>query len=455
MARPGAQGDRLRQAAERGDTAALLAELAKGGAVDVDQPGPKTGLTALHRAAERGRAGAVRALLKAGATADQPTKRTGQGALHLAAGRGRMEIVRALLDAGADPLMTDSKGWQPLHAATARNHTLVAQLIARRGGNPHQLSAGGTAPGSLLRQWHYNPAGAEKIDAASADRRRRMQSQADGEAKAQAAAEARALAEQVLEQRDAVATALLPGAEGAEGAEGGEGVDRLVALAGSSSNPDGGGSPAAGGGDGMAGAGGDLLAGILSPSALQKQVLAAEQEAAARQRRAEAARVEQLLMRSNEPVGFSAAFGGGGAGAGTEEEVGAAGGGGGGGWQLGLPLEDGGDGVTALLGTNVPLADTSSSAAATDLAPLGGTDLTASEEYKATSSKAELEQMRAALYASLEQRPQDLVSASASPGAGADAGADVAPLSAATSAVEAIPTESKAAAIEALRQFGK
>ena len=42
----------------------------------------------------------------------------------------------------------------------------------------------------------------------------------------------------------------------------------------------------------------------VTPSALQQQIAAAEVEAAARQRRAEAARVEALLARSQQPVEF-------------------------------------------------------------------------------------------------------------------------------------------------------
>ena len=134
-------GDALRAAAERGDVATVLSELSKGSA-DIDAAGSKTGLSALHRASERGRVEVAKVLLQHGATVDRPSK-TGQGPLHLAAGRGRLEICRILLDAGADPLMADNNGWQALHTAAARNHTLVAQLIARRGGNPRQVDTAG------------------------------------------------------------------------------------------------------------------------------------------------------------------------------------------------------------------------------------------------------------------------------------------------------------------------
>lgn len=67
------------------------------------------GLTALHLAALKGAAGAVRALLQAGALLDAPTLSSvltphlapGSTALHLAAARGHAHCVRLLLEAAA------------------------------------------------------------------------------------------------------------------------------------------------------------------------------------------------------------------------------------------------------------------------------------------------------------------------------------------------------------------
>ena len=59
-------------------------------------------VTPLHRAAEAGRAGAVRALLAAGA---MPSPGASEGLatpLHLAAGNGALDAARALLEGGAD-----------------------------------------------------------------------------------------------------------------------------------------------------------------------------------------------------------------------------------------------------------------------------------------------------------------------------------------------------------------
>ena len=91
---------RLRDACERGDLAAVNAEIAKG--VDVnDDCGASW--TALHRAAERGRLPVVRALLQAGADGSMVTKTGGTTALALAAERGYVEVVRELMKWGAAP----------------------------------------------------------------------------------------------------------------------------------------------------------------------------------------------------------------------------------------------------------------------------------------------------------------------------------------------------------------
>ena len=64
-------GDALRAAAERGDVATVLSELSKGSA-DIDAAGSKTGLSALHRASERGRVEVAKALLQHGAGSMAP-----------------------------------------------------------------------------------------------------------------------------------------------------------------------------------------------------------------------------------------------------------------------------------------------------------------------------------------------------------------------------------------------
>lgn len=89
---------KLWSASERGDLGAVAAELSKG--VPVDSRG-QTQMTALHRAADRGRSAVVRVLLQAGADPAKRTARGGHTPLHLAAAKGHMDVCQSLLDAGA------------------------------------------------------------------------------------------------------------------------------------------------------------------------------------------------------------------------------------------------------------------------------------------------------------------------------------------------------------------
>ncbi len=95
----------LHQAARQGDLAEI-ASLLKGGAA-VDAPGGGNGWTPLQHAIHKRQAGAVKALLSAGADVNGPRKHPawarGVTPLMMAAGYGQLEIVEALLTAGADP----------------------------------------------------------------------------------------------------------------------------------------------------------------------------------------------------------------------------------------------------------------------------------------------------------------------------------------------------------------
>lgn len=63
------------------------------------------GYAAIHHAAELGRAGPVRALIRAKAYLDARVEKTGETALMLAADTGHQDIVSTLLKAGADPTL--------------------------------------------------------------------------------------------------------------------------------------------------------------------------------------------------------------------------------------------------------------------------------------------------------------------------------------------------------------
>lgn len=91
----------------REDLAGLESALAAG--ADPNQ-GDRWGMTALAKAAIRGRADLVACLLRNGA---EPGRGDGAGnsPLMQACARGHLEIARALLDAGADPVAANKWGF--------------------------------------------------------------------------------------------------------------------------------------------------------------------------------------------------------------------------------------------------------------------------------------------------------------------------------------------------------
>jgi ankyrin repeat protein len=99
-------------AAEADDPAALAAQLAKPEAGGPDARGPY-GLTPLMRAAQKGCARAVEALLARGAAPDA-TDEAGNTALMYAAARGRRACAEKLLAAGASKSHRNKFGLGPL-----------------------------------------------------------------------------------------------------------------------------------------------------------------------------------------------------------------------------------------------------------------------------------------------------------------------------------------------------
>jgi len=119
----------LHRAAEGGCAGAVKALVGRGAAVDATDA---AGLTALHVAALAGRGDVLAALLSAGAST---TKAAGDGrsALHLAALAGRADAVKALLAKGADPNAKDAAGRTPLLlAAAAGDAETVSALLAAK-----------------------------------------------------------------------------------------------------------------------------------------------------------------------------------------------------------------------------------------------------------------------------------------------------------------------------------
>lgn len=90
------------------------------------------GNTALHWAAAKGHASAVRLLIKIGAPLEQRNE-SGATPLHSAAANGELAGVRALLSAGASHTVTDYSEQTPHEAALSRGCKDVVKLIAHFG----------------------------------------------------------------------------------------------------------------------------------------------------------------------------------------------------------------------------------------------------------------------------------------------------------------------------------
>jgi len=113
----------LHAAAERGDLAAIDAELKRGVKVDqsYDALTGREGITPLMAACAAGRSEAVRALLAAGAQANARSS-DGKTALIYAAGWGTPDTVQALLDRDARVDDRTEERWTALMWAAGRGH---------------------------------------------------------------------------------------------------------------------------------------------------------------------------------------------------------------------------------------------------------------------------------------------------------------------------------------------
>jgi hypothetical protein len=129
----------LFEAAATGDIDALRAILAEDESAVFWSDGARR--TALMHAARAGQAGAMRALLGAGAdvnaqaidTADFSWDQPQTTALHDAAGGGHPEAVALLLEAGADPDALAMDGETPLHHAVHGRSPEVVHLLLEAG----------------------------------------------------------------------------------------------------------------------------------------------------------------------------------------------------------------------------------------------------------------------------------------------------------------------------------
>ena len=121
-------------AAQRGDVEAVRSLLRTGADVNAAQG---DGMTALHWAAEAGRAGLAEMLLYAGANVGAVTRLGDYTPLHIAARGGRADVVRLLLDAGADfEAGTSTGGVRPLHFAARSGDVATVQALLEAGADP-------------------------------------------------------------------------------------------------------------------------------------------------------------------------------------------------------------------------------------------------------------------------------------------------------------------------------
>ncbi len=117
------------EAVTAGNHATLRTLIASNANVDATQG---DGATALHWAAHRNDADAVRLLLDAGASANAAND-LGATPLWLASTSGPAALVQALLDAGADPNVTLRMGETPLMAAARSGNLPALKLLIDRG----------------------------------------------------------------------------------------------------------------------------------------------------------------------------------------------------------------------------------------------------------------------------------------------------------------------------------
>lgn len=120
------------------------------------------GQTPMHAAAALGRTDIAELLLARGARIDAKDRRAGQP-LHRAAYRGHLAMVILLLDRGADVNAEDDQGATPLDQAVDGKQTLVAELVAQRGGvrstKESRLRAAGRAKTQATAQVPFGSCG--------------------------------------------------------------------------------------------------------------------------------------------------------------------------------------------------------------------------------------------------------------------------------------------------------
>jgi ankyrin repeat protein len=103
------------------------------------------GVTALHVAALKGRAGMVR-LLVADKTDANVRDDAGRAALHYAAQGNHLKVIDVLVERGAEVNAADQQGNTPLHAAAARFRSEAAERLLALGAKVNAANAAGDTP---------------------------------------------------------------------------------------------------------------------------------------------------------------------------------------------------------------------------------------------------------------------------------------------------------------------
>lgn len=122
------------------------------GGVDVDSCG-RTGITALHRAARHDQAGAIAALLEAGADIELQASSLGANALLAATSTSASNAMLALLQRGAAVNVRDADGDTPLHRACRyqyRDTEALVELLLTWGADETALTGSGESPADLV-----------------------------------------------------------------------------------------------------------------------------------------------------------------------------------------------------------------------------------------------------------------------------------------------------------------
>lgn len=147
--------------------AAAIFLVIAGAARQDDDPYESALAAAIHHFASEGELDHLRAIVErhprlvdaraASDPARKPTGASGYTALHRAADRGRAEVAEYLLGRGADVNAADGAGWTPLHVAARAGRLDVVKLLVSRGADvgartaPVPETSSNSLPGSAGR----------------------------------------------------------------------------------------------------------------------------------------------------------------------------------------------------------------------------------------------------------------------------------------------------------------